>query len=169
MTTFVHIADERTANSIRRGGLALSRSRWRKIETEISKAGVFATPVTSNYLVTHQWVRELKRRGFRTAVGIYFRIADDELIWCGRHNQPKQMIAAAVAADWLGREQMMGFEAVIPRSISASEIIAIRPLSQVMGWRFFPEAKGRHPFCGCKYCVGGQIKSRRFQAQWEAG
>lgn len=35
--------------------------------------GVFALPVTANFLISHQWVREIKRRGFRSAVGVYFQ------------------------------------------------------------------------------------------------
>ncbi|MCP3400592.1 hypothetical protein [Bradyrhizobium sp. CCGB20] len=163
MPIFVHIADERMANSIRRSGVNLSRSKI--AETDIRKFGIFAMPVTSDFIVTHQWLREMKRRGFRSAVGVYFRIPDSELVWCGRYTDSKKMVCAAVAADWLLRERVMGFETVIPRSIGSAEIVAIRALPQTVGWRFYPEAKGQRPFCGCKYCVGGQIKSRRLRRQ----
>lgn len=96
-------------------------------------------PVVPNYLLSHQWVRELKRQGFRVAVGVYFRIPDDELVWAGLYNKEKQLVAASQAAAQLANEESLGFEVIIPRSVSASEIRSIRSLPKIWGGGTFQE------------------------------
>jgi hypothetical protein len=161
VTTFVHIADERHSSRIRSSGLKLPRPKrdpgrpW----------GVFAMPVVPNFVVSHQWVRELKKRGFRVAVGVYFSLPDSESVWAGRYNRDKVMITAAEASARLLREEELGFEVVIPRSIAAREISSIRSLPQTVGWRHFPEAHERGIFCACKFCQKGEIKSQRLRAR----
>ena len=162
MTTFVHIADQRDAAAIRCSGLPLPKARLRAYEHPSWKWGVFAMPVIEDFMLTHQWVRELKRRGHGTAVGVYFRLDDDEPTWAGLYNEPKQALGAAQAAARLRVERALGYEVVIPRAIRAAEIRAVRVLPAV-GWRFFPQAKGKPPRCLCKYCVGSEIKSRRMR------
>src|SRR5256885_152494 len=104
MATFVHIADERDSLAIRRNGLALPKAHLKAAETERIKRGVFALPVVEDFMLSHQWVRELKRRGHRSAVGIYFKIADDELVWAGLYNKEKVRMTAAQAAALLREE-----------------------------------------------------------------
>jgi hypothetical protein len=164
MPIFVHIADERDAQAIRCNGLTLPKSRWRNFENDHQKWGVFALPVIENFTLSHQWVRELKRRGHRSAVGIYFHVADTELVWVGLYNQAKIQVTAAEATAKLRNEQLLGYEVIIPRSISSAEVSAIRVLPSV-GWRFFPGAKGSPPRCLCKFCNGGDINSRRMRAR----
>ena len=164
MPVFVHIADERDTASIRRSGLKLPRPSPQIGASRPS--GVFALPVTSNFLVSHQWVRELKKRGFKVAVGVYFRVPDAQQVWAGRYNQDKKLLTAAEATAYLAREQSLGYEVNIPRSILASEIQAIRSLPQTLGWRHFPESHTMDIFCGCKYCQRGEIKSRRIQERY---
>jgi hypothetical protein len=158
MTTFVHIADERDSAAIRRNGLKLVRP-----DGAASPFGIFAMPVVPNFLVTHQWVRELKRRGFNVAVGIYFSIPDDQPVWAGVYNQEKQQMLAAEAAATLHRDGALGYEVIIPRAITGSEITAVRALPQKLGWRYFPGAHERGVFCGCEYCQRGAIKSRKIR------
>jgi len=164
MPVFVHIADERDAGSIRRGGLTLPKTRLRFEETERRKYGIFALPLTPNFMVSHQWLRVLKHKGHRTAVGVYFRLHDGELVWVGRYNEPKRLVPAAEAAAILRRDETLGFETTIPRSISAKEIGAIRALPQVLGWRYSPNAHERGIRCCCKFCQKSNIKGRRL---WE--
>ena len=133
MITFVHIADSRDEGLIRKNGLRLPKRRVRLSDDDRSKYGVFALPVIQNFVISHQWLRELKRRGFRTAVRVYFGIADNESVWAGRYNEKKEKLTAAEAARVLMREQTLGYEVVIPRSIKASEIASIRQLPQVVG------------------------------------
>ena len=165
MTTFVHIADERDAPSIIRSGLKLPRVVVPSLGSR--PVGVFALPVVPDFVVTHQWVRELKRRGFNVAVGVYFRVPDDEAVWAGRYNQDKRQITAAEASAELARERILGYEVILPRSVPRTEIHRIRPIPQVSGWRYFPDAHERGIFCGCKFCMRGQIKSRAIREQYE--
>jgi hypothetical protein len=162
MATFVHIADERDSLAIRRNGLTLPKVHWKAAESERHKGGVFALPVVEDFMLSHQWVRELKRRGHRSAVGIYFRIADNEVVWAGLYNKDKVQMTAAQATALLRQERLLGFEVVIPRSILAAEITAVRSVPHV-GWRFSPQAKGSRPFCLCKYCNRGEIKNRKMR------
>ena len=73
MATFVHLAPESAVDRIRRSGIRRSRTRY-------GESGVYASPVMQSYFATHQWLRELKRFGGRTIIGIYFRIPDDEVV-----------------------------------------------------------------------------------------
>ena len=110
---FVHLAPEKRVKSILRNGI----SRLRKHKAGVQ--GVFAMPVMRNFFVSHQWLRELKRRGQGAIAGIYFRIPDDEIVWVGHYNQAHQsMTAAEAAATILAAEPSEGFEVIIPRRIA---------------------------------------------------
>lgn len=100
MPSFVHIADERDAAAIQRSGLKVPRARLRSARSD-GPVGVFALPVVANFLLSHQWVRELKRRGHRTAVGVYFKVSAQEVVWAGLYNQPKQQMTAGQATSAL--------------------------------------------------------------------
>src|SRR5262245_13907915 len=91
MAMFVHIADARGTSAIERDGL--KPNRWRGPE----RFGVYAMPVLKSYFVSHQWLRELKRRGMRTLVGVYFRVPDREVVLVGHYNSPHQPMSAARA------------------------------------------------------------------------
>ncbi len=164
MPLFVHIADERDAASIRRAGLALPKARWAEQQTERHKHGVFALPVIPNFVVSHQWLRVLKHKGHRTSVGVYFRLHDSEPVWIGHYNEPKRTVTAAEAAALLKEHETLGFETTIPRSILPREVHAIRPLPQVLGWRYSPDSHQRGISCCCKFCQKSNIKGRRL---WE--
>jgi hypothetical protein len=168
MPTFVHIADERYAAAIRRNGLKVPRMRLQSSQPD-HPVGVFALPVVPNFLLSHQWVRELKRRGHRSAVGVYFRVSAPEAVWAGLYNQPKQNMTAGEAASVLLGMDDFGFEVIIPRSISARDITSVRALPQKLGWRYFPDAHRRGIFCGCEYCMRGEIRSRNIRERYDAG
>jgi|SRR5579872_2543882 len=155
MASFVHIADKKDEASILRNGI---RSTKRKIGLR----GVYAVPVVRNYARTHQWARELKRRGVRTLICVQFKIPDDELLLIGKYNGEKlQMTASEAAAAFLNHTDPMGLEAVIPRRIMPTEITRTYAAPRVVGWRYYPEAKGRKPFCRCKFCNRGEIRAQR--------
>jgi hypothetical protein len=59
-----------------------------------------------------------------------------------------------------------GYEVVIPRGIARSEIIRVRSVPQVAGWRYFPGAHGRAP-CSCEFCQRGLRDSRRVRRAGE--
>jgi hypothetical protein len=159
MPTFVHLTPESRVTLIRRNGIGRLRKGLGS-----RPGGLFAVPVTGDFFATHQWLRELRRRGQGPMVGVYFRIPDDETVWVGRYNQDhRRLTAAQAAAEFMGPGDRQGWEVIIPRRIAAKEIRRIRPLPQVVGWRFFPGAKGRPPFCACKFCTRGEYGSRRLR------
>lgn len=154
MAQFIHLTDERVLRRVEKTGLKLG-AVWNS-----SKKGFFATPVLEDFMVSHQWLRELKRKGIRTIAAVQFRIGDDEPVSVGRYGQPALETTAAGAIR-IFREHVsgLGLEVVIPRKIHAKEIIRTYLPPQVTGWRFYPEAKGKTP-CGCPYCARGEVNSR---------
>lgn len=159
---FVHLTAEKNLNSILRNGI----SRLRKKTDQPS--GIFAAPVTRNYFASHQWLRELKRKGQGSILGIYFRVPDDEIVWVGHYGQAHQEMTAAEAIGvMMSAEQKEGFEVIIPRKITAKEIHRYKTIPQVVGWRYYPGANGKKPFCGCDYCQRGQYGAKRLREQYE--
>ena len=156
---FVHLAPLSRVAVIRRNGI-------RRVRRPLDSfpGGIFAVPVTRNFYVSHQWLRELKRRIEGPIVGIYFRIPDGERVWVGHYNQHhRRMSASEAVGAFMSAEDAQGWEVVIPRRIEASEIHRTRQLSQVVGWRFSPSSKGKPPFCACKFCTRGEYGSRRLR------
>ena len=159
MAMFVHLAPESRVALIRRNGI----SRLRHARGDFP-GGVFAVPVTRNFYVSHQWLRELKRRNRGAIAGVYFRVPDDEQVWVGHYNQGHRwMSAAETVAEFSAAEDAQGWEVVIARRIEADELHRVRRLPQVIGWRFSPQAKGKPPFCTCKFCVRGDYGAGRLR------
>ena len=163
MAMFVHFAPESVLARIRRRGIARSRRRARGQVPD----GTYAVPVTRDFYISHQWLRELKRRSGGTIAGVYFRIPDDELVWVGHYNQAhRQMTAVEAVAVFMSSESREGWEVIIPRRIEAREIHRTKALPQLLGWRYFPDAKGKPPFCPCEYCTRGDFGARRLRARF---
>ena len=158
MALFVHVTDEKNTPAMRRSGIAMSTYG----------GGVYAMPVIPNFIVSHQWLRELRRGGARTLVGVYFRIDDDEPVRFGHYGkEPVTLTAAGAAASLRRAPDPLGLQIIIPRRITASEIHRIRHLPQLVGWRYHP--KSHDFYCGCIMCVGrGAIKSKRKRTAYEA-
>ncbi len=170
MASFVHLTPEERVRRVLRSGIR-ARVTWVTNPADHSRVcGVYAMPVTPSFVLTHQWLRELKRRGTRTILGVYFRIPDDQSVWVGRYNGEHRLTTASEAVALLmSAERFDGFEVIVPRSIESREISKARSLPQVAGWRYYPESSGHPPFCGCPWCVRGQIKCRRLRVAWEEG
>ena len=66
MPRFVHLTPERFVKRILRSGITGER-------------GVFCLPVLPSYVIAHQWLRELKRGGQRTIMGVYWTCSDHRL------------------------------------------------------------------------------------------
>lgn len=92
MAMFVHLSFESAIPRLRRDGI----NRSRRASSDIPR-GVFAVPVTRNFLISHQWLRELKRRSGGMMAALYFRIPDDEVVWVGHYNQAHRRMSAAEA------------------------------------------------------------------------
>jgi hypothetical protein len=162
MAMFVHLAPEKRSKAILRSGLRLPPARPGRIR------GVYAMPVTRNYVVSHQWLRELKRRGDRAFVAVHFRVPDDQVVHVGHYGRaPARVTAAEAVAAVLLAGDAEGYEVLVPRAIRPAEIHAIRDVRQVLGWRYFPGSHGKRP-CGCPVCQPrGEIKSRGIRRRFE--
>ena len=162
MALFVHVTSEREGRRIAKRGLKTHRTRHAEIPFAL-----FAVPVIPNFILSHQWVRELKRRGQQLMAGVYFRIPDAEPVFVGGYNQPHRwMSAAESAAAMMNNADARGFEVLIPRAITPAEIQRVRILPHV-GWRYFPDAHGRRP-CPCPMCLlRGEMKSKRIRKKYD--
>lgn len=160
MPMFVHLAVDADIASIRRAGIRIGK-RGR---------GVFSMPVLPNFVISHQWLRELRRRGARRIFAVHFRIGDDEPVSMGHYGREHVDVTAAEAVRGImDAPEPLGFEVIIPRAIAPRDIHAVRPAPQTVGWRYFPGAHGRKP-CGCPACLArGEIKSQRIRTAWNAG
>ena len=159
MPQFIHLADERKVGLIRKNGITAAKTYGRE------KKGVFATPVTQNHYLSHQWLRELKRKGIRMISAIQFQIDDDTEVEIGRINEDHITASASEAVRiFMEHETGLGLEVIVAASISAKAISRVYTPRQISGWRYYPEAHAddRKP-CGCPYCQRGQIKNRRLR------
>ena len=164
MPQFIHLADERKVSLIRKNGITAAKIYGR------DHKGLFATPVTQNHYLSHQWLRELKRRGIKTISAIQFNIADDTEVEIGRYNEDHISATAAEAVKiFIEHETGLGLEVIIPESIPAKSITRTYTPKQISGWRYYPEAHAddRKP-CGCPYCQRGQINNRRLREAYES-
>src|SRR5437879_6190735 len=124
---FVHLTPESRVPLIRRNGIGRLRR-----PAGGRPGGIFAMPVTRDFYVSHQWLRELRRRGAGAIAGVYFRIPDDESVWVGHYHQAHQSMSAAEAvATIMVGESREGYEVIIPGRIDAAEIHRVRSLPQV--------------------------------------
>ncbi len=161
MPMFVHLTPEKNVKAILRNGI----SRLRKPSNR--PQGIFAMPVTRNFFVSHQWLRELKRGGSGSIAAIYFRIPDDEIVWIGHYSQAHQHVTAAeAAAEISNHKSPEGFEIIIVRRIEKAEIHRAKILPQVIGWRYYPGAHGKKP-CGCSFCQRGNYGARQLREEFE--
>jgi hypothetical protein len=168
MTMLVHLIDERNAASVKRSGLRGGDCTLRVdgVAVTLSDA-VFAMPLLPDYFASHQWLRELKRGGMRTIAAAHFRQRADTLVWVGRFNGEHRRVPLGHAAGLIMREpDPRGWQVVLPQSVPAKAIHAVRSVPQVIGWRFFPESHDKAPWkCLCEFCissVSGEPKSRAF-------
>src|SRR4030095_2134752 len=161
MAMFVHLTSESSTSRLRRDGI----NRSRRVRAEVPR-GVFAVTVTRNFFISHQWLRELKRRNGAMVAGVYFRIPDEEAVWVGHYNQAhRRMSAAEAIAKFMVAENREGWEVIIPRRIAAKEIHRVKILPQTVGWKYFQGAKGKPPFCSCEFCTRGDYGARRLRAR----
>jgi hypothetical protein len=129
---------------------------------------VWSFPVTPNYAVSHQWLRELKREGAKTLIAVVFRIDDNEPVFARHYREvPRAMTAAAAVGVILSQPEPLGYEVMIPRRIKPSEIVAVRHVAQKLGWRTIPGTQ-KASICLCPVCVApGTVKSARRRARFQ--
>lgn len=164
MALYVHLTFAENAKAIQRSGITPTRL------VDNSK-GVFALPVIQNFYISHQWVRELKRRprGSGLIVGVYLRIPDDEIVRIGHYgylNEKEKLTATQAASVMLECENRLGFEVIISRRIHRSEIHKIKRLPQGIGWRYRANSHGIRP-CPCRYCNRGTYGAQQIREKYD--
>ncbi|WP_327150954.1 HEAT repeat domain-containing protein [Nocardia sp. NBC_01329] len=157
MALLMHLTPAKNARRIHRAGITaggLGR-------------GVFCMPVMPSYVLSHQWLRELRRGGQRQIIAVHFRIPDNEPVLVGHYSATgTEMTAAEAVSVILHASDSRGYQIVVPRPVAPAELHRIRQVRQVTGWRYHPDAHGRRP-CACPACLGrGEYKAadlrRRF-------
>lgn len=153
MTVLVHITKIENEKSIRRSGIKPGYSNV-----------VFFMPHLKDFLISHQWARELKRAGIKNFAAVDFRISNDEEVWFGKYNSQHQKIKLGEAvAVLMNTEDVLGYEFFIDRKIEPSEILNVRSISKPMGWRYQPGAHGKKP-CPCPMCIqSGGFKTKNLK------
>lgn len=164
MADLVHITSANVAARLRRNGIGATKLRHAPWAAHEPKSAVFAFPILPSFTLTHSWARELKRTGRTTLAAVDFRIPDGEPVFA-RHYLDKLAPMSASEAIGLVRSASdpRGYEILVPRRIDPREIVRIRGLSKVFGWRYFPAAKGKQPWlCDCPVCLPrGEVKARQ--------
>lgn len=153
MPILIHIADEKNAKKILKNGIKIGKHR----------KGIFFMPITQDFFGSHQWIRELKRRGIKTFVGVYFKIKSEELVWYGKYNEKhlKGTLGSGIRK-FMDENDRLGYEFLIERKIEPSEIYKIRSVPQNVGWRYSPNSHQRPLSCACPMCISfGGINSRK--------
>ena len=118
-------------------------------------------PVLENFFITHQWLRELKRSGAKTFIGVYFKLDSSEMVYAGKYGeQHKHLPLGEAIREIMGLEDPLGYELIIDRKIEPKEIVKIKNLPQKVGWRYYPGSNNKRP-CACEYCMKGTIKGRK--------
>jgi hypothetical protein len=168
MALFVHLAPAKHVRAIRRAGIRCARPAGLPPE---APWGVFAVPVTPDFVATHQWLRELRRcRRQRTFLAVYFRLPDDEPVWFGHYARaPERTTAAQAVAAMSAATPALGYQAIVPRPVAPREIHAVRALPHALGWRYFPGAHGRKP-CPYPCCLArGEYGARKLRQRLADG
>lgn len=166
MVMLVHLAPAKLEAKIRRGGIRPGHGLFGGYKSEL----VYAFPVLPSYTITHQWTREVSKWRRQPMIGVYFRVPDDEEVEFGRFNSELMKLPASVAA---GAVRVVrdprGFEIILRRPIERREIVRIKPVRGVVGWRHTPDAHLRKP-CGCPACVNrGEPGGRALRRRYEGG
>jgi hypothetical protein len=163
MARFIHLTDERLLGRLKKSGIR--RTFWGRDKLRC----VYAVPVLRDFQVSHQWLRELKNRGIRTIGAVQFKIPDEEEVLVGRFSEePIEVTAAQAAKVFMDHPTGLGLQVLIRRRIEAKEISRTYVPTQIVGWRYSPEAHGKPPYCGCEFCQRGLIKNRKIREKYEA-
>nr|WP_042187079.1 HEAT repeat domain-containing protein [Kibdelosporangium sp. MJ126-NF4]CEL17794.1 hypothetical protein [Kibdelosporangium sp. MJ126-NF4]CTQ90982.1 hypothetical protein [Kibdelosporangium sp. MJ126-NF4] len=155
MALFVHLTPEKNVRGIVRSGI------------KKGARGVFCLPVLPSYVISHQWLRELRRGGQRTFVAVDFRVPDDEPVSVGHYGRLAQDMTAAQAVGVVrDQEDPRGYEIIVPRAIARGELHRVRHVNQVSGWRYAPNQHGVRP-CACPVCLPtGAFKAADIRARY---
>ena len=112
-------------------------------------------------------MRELRRQRGQQLLAARIRLNDGERVLLGKYNEDHIEVTAARAIGIVRQHHdPMGLQVVLPRSVSRKEIESFYRPAKVVGWRYYPAARGRSP-CGCPYCQRGEPFGRRIREAYE--
>lgn len=153
MARLVHITNIENERRIKRSGIKSGQNNI-----------VFFMPHMKDFLISHQWARELKRSGIKNFAAVDFKISNNEEIWFGKYNsQHEKMPLNKAISLFMNKEDPLGYEFFIERSIKAKEILKIRKIPKPVGWRYTPKAHGKPP-CPCSVCIqAGGYKTKNLK------
>jgi hypothetical protein len=150
MAKFLAIKTMKRAQTIERSGLIKARrarffvvERLRENNTLLRREKViYAMPVSTNYVVSHQWIAEIKRIYAHMPVSaIYFDLPDEQMVYFGHYAGDKDQMSAAEVSAYFYRElqkddysHLMGFEVLIPSDIVGG-IKTVKHDMKLTGWR----------------------------------
>jgi hypothetical protein len=158
MVLLVHLTPDTHLRRILRAGIKATS------QAPDGTRGVYCLPILPSYVISHQWLRELKRGGQRTIAAVDFRIPDPTPVLVGHYAQPARQLTAAQAAGLIAAQpDPRGYQLLVPRPITRRELHRVRRLPQALGWRYQPDAHGRPP-CPCPVCLPpGSFKAGRLR------
>lgn len=166
MPRLVHLARASQRRSIERSGL---RGARRPVLNEDKKwvehrHVIYAMPMTTNFALTYQWVRELGRWHDEKLIAVHLRIPSEEAVLVGRYSEAHVLMPLGEAIPRLLRAPD-GNEIVVLRPVRATEIVRVAEVTQRVGWIETPEQHGKSD-CLCSYCVprGSRDLMRRVRA-----
>ena len=143
MAVLVHITKAENKKSILRSGIKVGK---------YSKS-LYFMPHTQNFLISHQWARELKRCGVKNFIAIDFRLPKIEEVWFGKYFEGHKKLPLNIAIEiFLAQDDKYGYEFILERKVEAKEIINTRIIQKPMGWRYEPNSHGKQP-CPCPMCI----------------
>lgn len=136
MATFIRVAGERVARRVLCGGIRAT------VLTSPGgpRGGILCVLLCQIFSVLH----ELRRRGYSRLCGIQFRIDErGAFLWDTTQPTATENDSGGIRCILPSDDDPRGLQVIVPRAISAMEVTALRSNSQVVGWRFYPAAKGR--------------------------
>lgn len=163
----VHLARASSERGIERSGIR--GRKWNVMigtrRVEIAR-GVFAMPVLRDWSATFQWLRELRRWHDEKMIAVHVRVPDDEEVLVGRYGTAHRRVTAAEASRWV-REHPAGAQIIVLRAVPRREVVAIRQMTQLVGWTETPEGTHRRS-CICVMClpIGLPGRIRRIRAEY---
>ena len=154
MAKFVTIKTKKSAERARRSGRIkgykfsyglMPKKDGDKVIARWDK-GVFAMPLSPNYLLSHQWIAEMERCYHHVPISaIYLDIPDDTKVYYGHYAGHKTISTAAevcgyffdmIRADEIS--SLLGLEVIIPCDYLEG-ITKVNHHIKRVGWRIYPK------------------------------
>lgn len=143
MAVLVHITKAENEKSILRSG----------IRTGKQSGCLYFMPHTNEFLISHQWARELKRYGVKNFMAVDFKLPKEQEVWFGKYFEGHTKLPLNRAIErFLSLDEKYGYEFILERKVDPKEILKTRSIPKPMGWRYEPSAHGKEP-CPCPMCI----------------